>query len=121
MYKNKESLFILDDPAYDRAIKSEKPVLEELAFTSKHLGESSWIITQKYSSINKSFCEQLSWLAIFYCNDRDSFKVTLHENNAVPNNKIEDISDYLKSNQHSKLIIRFDNPILYKVEQKFLF
>ena len=114
-YKNIGStLFLLDDLAYDKSIKSKKPALEQLAFTSRHFGISIWIITQKYNSINKSFRDQLSWLAIFYCKDKDSFKNALNENNVVPENRIDYICDYLKNTQHSKLIIRNDHPIMYK-------
>ena len=116
-YKNRgQSLFILDDLAFDRSIKSKKPALEELAFISRHLGISIWIISQKYNSINKSFRDQLSWLAMFYCKDRDSFKNALNENNAVPVDKINQINETLKIRDHSKLIIRNDNPIMYRIE-----
>ena len=87
-------MFILDDLAYDRAINNKKLALEELAFTFRHLEISIWIVTQKYYSINKSFREQLSWLAIFHSKDRDSYKIALYENYVVPNN----ISSKLKVN-----------------------
>ena len=116
-YKNVgDTLFILDDLAFDKSIKSKKPALEELAFISRHLRISIWIISQKYNSINKSFRDQLSWLAIFYCKDRDSFRNALYENNAVPADKIDQINETLKMREYSKLIIRNDNPIMYKIE-----
>ena len=116
-YKNVgDTLFILDDLAFDKSIKSKKPALEELAFISRHLRISIWIISQKYNSINKSFRDQLSWLAIFYCKDRDSFRNALYENNAVPADKIDQINETLKIKDHSKLIIRNDNPIMYTIE-----
>ena len=116
-YKNKgQTLFLLDDLAFDKSIKSKKPALEELSFISRHLGITIWIISQKYNSINKSFRDQLSWLAIFYCKDRDSFRNALYENNAVPADKIDQINETLKIKDHSKLIIRNDNPIMYKIE-----
>ena len=115
-YKNRgQSVFILDDLAFDKSIKSKKPALEELAFISRHLGISIWIISQKYNSIKKSFRDQISWLAMFYCKDRDSFRNALYENNAVPVDKINQINETLKFKDHSKLIIRNDNPIDYKV------
>ena len=116
-YKNVgDTLFILDDLAFDKSIKSKKPALEELAFISRHLRISIWIISQKYNSINKSFRDQLSWLAIFYCKDKDSFRNALYENNVVPCDKIDQINETLKIKDHLKLIIRNDIPIMYKIE-----
>ena len=116
-YKNVgDTLFILDDLAFDKSIKSKKPALEELAFISRHIGISIWIISQKYNSINKSFRDQLCWIAMFYCKDKDSFRNALYENNAVPVDKINQINETLKIKDHSKLIIRNDHPIMYTIQ-----
>ena len=106
----KYTLFLLDDMAFDNAIKSKKPALEELAFTSRHYGISIWIISQKYNSINKSFRDNLSWLALFYCKDKDSFENTLDENNVVPKNQRIKISNILCDRPHSAVVIKNDHP-----------
>jgi Cdc6-like AAA superfamily ATPase len=114
--KNSHTLILLDDCAFDENIGRKRPALTELAFTSRHYGISIWITAQKYNSINKSFREQLSWLAIFYCKDKDSFKEALDENNAVELEKRNAIHNELKSSCHKKLIIRNDFPVMYMIE-----
>ena len=109
-------MFLLVDLAYDRAIKSKKSALEELAFLSRRFGISIWIITQKCNSIYKSFRDQLSWLAMFYCKDRHSFKNALFENYVVPENRIDYVNNYLRTMQRAKLIIRNDKHIMYRLK-----
>ncbi len=111
-----ETLILLDDCAFDENIGKKRSALTELAFTSRHYGISVWITAQKYNSVNKSFREQLSWLAIFYCKDKDSFKEALDENNAVENEKRNEIHQTLKESCHKKLIIRNDPPVMYRIE-----
>lgn len=111
-----ETLILLDDCAFDENIGKKRSALTELAFTSRHYGISVWITAQKYNSVNKSFREQLSWLVIFYCKDKDSFKEALDENNAVENEKRNEIHQTLKESCHKKLIIRNDPPVMYRIE-----
>jgi Poxvirus A32 protein len=110
-----DTLILLDDCAFDDNVGKRRPALTELAFTSRHYGISIWIVAQKYNSVSKSFREQLSWLAIFYCKDKDSFKEALDENNAVEQDKRAEIHSELKSACHKKLIIRNDPPVMYTI------
>ena len=59
-------------------------MISELAFNGKHANHSCWILSQKYNSVLKDFREQLKWLCLFYCKDRNSFENCLRENYVVP-------------------------------------
>ena len=62
-------------------------MISELAFSGRHANHSCWILSQKYNSVLKvkDFREQLKWLCIFYCKDRNSFENCLRENDVVEN------------------------------------
>ena len=59
-------------------------MLSELAFSGRHLNCSLWILTQKYNSILTDVREQIKWMALSYCKDRDSFEKALRENDVIP-------------------------------------
>ena len=73
-------LFLVDDYSAEKGMKKKKKkkkkqqMLSELAFSGRHLGCSLWILTQKYNSVLTDVRQQIKWLALFYCKDRDSFE-----------------------------------------------
>ena len=77
-------LFLVDDCSAEKGMKRKQQMLSELAFSGRHLGCSLWILTQKYNAILTDLREQIKWLALFYCKDRDSFEKALRENDVVP-------------------------------------
>ena len=92
-------------------------MISELAFSGRHANHSCWILSQKYNSVLKDFREQLKWLCIFYCKDRNSFEKLFYEKNyAVPDEETrKEIGFKTKKTKHSKLILKTDQPTNYVV------
>ena len=109
-----ESLFIIDDCSALKDLKTKNQMLSEIAFSGRHAGCSMWILTQKYNSILTDFREQIKWLCLFYCKDRDSFADALRENDVIPSKDERDrMRDLLAQHKHSKLILVTEQPTSY--------
>ena len=121
VFRGDETLIIIDDCAATKELKfrshttvGKKCMISELAFSGRHTNQSVWILSQKYNSVLKDFREQLKWVCLFYCKDRDSFQNCLRENDVVPNAGTRDtIAGILKQRKHTKLILRTDQPTDY--------
>ena len=109
------TLFLIDDCAFLGDVRHKETALNKLAFTSRHAGISIWVISQKYNAVSKDFREQISWMALFYCKDKDSFNYANDENNVLSGDEKIIAADFLKNNAHGKLLIRTDPPINYKL------
>ena len=90
-------------------------MLSELAFSGRHALQSSWILTQKYTSILTDFREQTKWLALFLCKDRHSFEECLCENDIIPREEKDNVEKRLAEKKHAKLIIKTEQPAAYVV------
>ena len=81
-------------------------MLSELAFSGRHLNCSLWILTQKYNSVLTDVREQIKWLALFYCKDRDNFEEALRENDVILSlEERKEMRKLLSKYKHSKLIL----------------
>lgn len=111
-----DTLFIIDDCSAEKDIVKKRQALSKLAFSGRHAGISVWILTQKYNSVLKDFREQLKFVCLFYCKDRDSFDICLRENDVIETKSERDkIKEKLKSSKHCKLILKTDQPTEYKL------
>ena len=122
LFKGDETLFIIDDCSATKELKyrshskNGKCMISELAFSGRHASQSCWILTQKYNSVLKDFREQLKWLCLFFCKDRDSFENCLRENDVISDEAVRnDIKEVLKQRKHSKLILKMDQPARHVV------
>ena len=107
-------LFLVDDCSAEKGMKKKQQMLSELAFSGRHLNCSLWILTQKYNSVLTDVREQIKWLALFYCKDRDSFEEALRENDVVPSlEKRREMRQLLSKYKHSKLILITEQPTSY--------
>ena len=107
-------LFLVDDCSAEKGMKKKQQMLSELAFSGRHLGCSLWILTQKYNSVLTDLREQIKWLALFYCKDRDSFEEALRENDVVPSlEERREMRQLLSKYKHSKLILITEQPTSY--------
>ena len=107
-------LFLVDDCSAEKGMKKKQQMLSELAFSGRHLNCSLWILTQKYNSVLTDVREQIKWLALFYCKDRDSFEEALRENDVVPSlEKRREMRQLLSEHKHSKLILITEQPTSY--------
>ena len=108
-------LFLVDDCSSQKGMTKKKRMLSELAFTGRHLNCSLWILTQKYNSVLTDVREQIKFLVLFYCKDRDSFEEALRENDVIPSlEERKKMRDLLAKNKHSKLILITEQPTSYK-------
>ena len=88
----------------------------ELAFSGRHADQSVWVLMQKYSAVLKDLREQVKWVTLFYCKDRDSFEDCLRENNVIPS--LEDraaVKKQLAECKHAKLLLKKDQPTAYRL------
>ena len=107
-------LFLIDDCSSQKGMTKKKRMLSELTFTGRHLRCSLWILTQKYNSVLTDLREQIKFLVLFYCKDRDSFEEALRENDVIPSlEKRKEIRDLLAKNKHSKLVLITEQPTSY--------
>ena len=111
-------LFLIDDCSSQKGMTKKKRMLSELAFSGRHLNCSVWILTQKYNSVLTDLREQIKFLVLFYCKDRDSFQEALRENDVIPElEKRIEMRDLLAKNKHSKLILITEQPTTYYFEK----
>ena len=107
-------LFLIDDCSAEKGMTKKKQMLSQLAFSGRHLNCSVWILTQKYNSVLTDVREQIKWMALFYCKDRDSFEEALRENDVIPSRKERQKMRLLLSKyKHSKLILITEQPTSY--------
>ena len=107
-------LFLVDDCSAEKGMKRKQQMLSELGFSGRHLICSLWILTQKYKSVLTDLREQIKWLALFYCEDRDSFEEALRENDVLPSlEERKEMRDLLSKYKHSKLILITEQPTSY--------
>ena len=111
-------LFLIDDCSSQKGMTKKKKMLSELAFSGRHLNCSVWVLTQKYNSVLTDLREQIKWLALFYCKDRDSFEEALRENDVIPSlEERKKMRDLLAKHKHSKLILITEQPTSYRLEK----
>jgi hypothetical protein len=112
----RQVLFIIDDCSALNDMKKKNQMLSELAFSGRHSNCSVWVLTQKYNSVLTDFREQVKWLALFYCKDKDSYNEALRENDVIPQDKQKEMRDLLAKHKHSKLILITEQPTDYLFE-----
>ena len=115
-FKNEPTLFIIDDCSAERDLTIKKKELSRLAFSGRHTKHSVWILTQKYNSVLTDFREQVRWLALFKCKDKDNFDDCLSENDVIESKHHQKkIRKLLKQKKHAKLILCNDCPTSHMV------
>ena len=111
-------LFLIDDCSSQKGMTKKKRMLSELAFSGRHLNCSVWILTQKYNSVLTDLREQIKWMALFYCKDRDSFEEALRENDVIPSlEERKKMRSLLAKHKHSKLILITEQPTSYRFQE----
>ena len=109
-------LFLIDDCSAEKNIVQKRHALSRLSFSGRHIGISVWVLTQKYNSVLTDFREQLKWVVLFYSKDRDSYENCLRENDVIESREEKKkIKEYLKSHEHSKLILKTSQPTEYRL------
>ena len=75
IYKGTNSLIILDDCASSQDVKNRTSELVKLAFSARHFGLSTIVITQQLNSISKPYRDNVAKVISFYNPDEDDMNV----------------------------------------------
>ena len=106
-FKGTNSLIILDDCASTQSVKNRTSELVNLAFSARHYGFSTIVITQQFTSIAK--------LVTFYNPSKKDMQTIVDEFLNAEKEEIRDIVQKLKNNKHSRLEISLRHPYSHEV------
>ena len=102
-FKDTNSLIILDDCASSQYVKNRSSEIVKLAFSARHYGFSTIIITQQLTSITKPYRTNTQIMVTFYNPDRNDMKTFLEESVDGTEEEYREIKDRLKKNEYSTL------------------
>ena len=113
-------MYTTDHCAASKALTKKKDMLSELAFSGRHGEQSVWFLTQKFNAVLnavlKDLREQTRWMALFPFKDRDLFEDALRENDLIRSrDERAAVPRLLAETKHAKLILKTDQPVVYKV------
>ena len=97
------SLIILDDCASSQYVKNSSGEIVKLAFSARHYGFSTIIITQQLTWITKPYRVNTQILVTFYNPDKNDMRTLLEESVDSTAEEYRDIKDKLKKNEYSTL------------------
>ena len=116
IYRGTNTLIILDDCASGQNVKNRVSELVKLAFSARHFGLSTIVITQQLTSIAKAYRENISRLVTFYNTNKSDMKSILDNYlNGVDKSEFKEITNKLKNNKYAKLEINLVHPYNYNV------
>ena len=113
--KNTNSLVILDDCAASKDVKNRTSELVKLAFSGRHIGLSTIVITQQLTSIAKPYRMNISKLVTFYSSHKDDRRDMFENHPDVSKYEQQKILDALKSKKYARLEILTVHPYTHKV------
>ncbi len=113
-FKGTNSLIILDDCAATQAVKNRTSELVNLAFSARHYGFSTIVITQQLTSITKPYRDNMSKLVIFY-NPHGGDMQQINKFLRMSKEEINDIDQRLKNNDYARLEIFLRKPYTHEV------
>ncbi len=96
-FKGTNSLIILDDCACTQAVKNRVSELVNLAFSARHYGFSTIVITQQLTSIAKPYRENIAKLVTFYNPSKKDMQTITDDFLNVEKEEIKDIVQKLKN------------------------
>ena len=112
--KGTKSLIILDDCASSQDVKKRTGELVKLAFSARHFGLSTIVITQQLTSVAKPCRENISKLATFYNPSSKDMKALLDEYLGDVDKK-DDIIKTLENNDYARLEKELRRPYEHKI------
>ena len=116
IYEGTNTLIILDDCASGQDVKNRTSELVKLAFSARHYGLSTIVITQQLTSIAKPYRENISKLTTFYNTNRSDMKSLFDDYlNGLDKNEFDDIVRKLKTNKYARLEIELRHPYDHKI------
>ena len=109
-YKGTNSLIILDDCASGKSVKNRTGELIKLAYSARHYGLSTIVITQQLTSIAKPYRENISKLVTFYNPNKKDMQEMFDDYLDVSKEEREKIGKTLKEKKYSRLEISLVHP-----------
>ena len=109
------SLIILDDCAQSKDVKNRTSELVNLAFSGRHDGISTIVITQQLTSIAKPYRLNISKLVTFYNSCKEDMKYIFNNYLNVGKDEEKRIIDTLKNNDYARLEILTTRPYTHQV------
>ena len=113
--KNTNSLVILDDCAASTDVKNRTSELVKLAFSGRHIGLSTIVITQQLTPIAKPYKMNISKLVTFYSSRKDDRRDMFENHLDVSKYEQQEILDPLKSKKYARLEILTVHPYTHRV------
>ena len=116
VYKGTNSLIILDDCASSQDVKNRTSELVKLAFSARHFGLSTIVITQQLNSISKPYRDNVARVVSFYNPDEDDMNVIFRRylGNSTKTERTQ-IIEKLKNIKYATLEINLRYPFDYKI------
>jgi hypothetical protein len=114
-FKGTNSLIILDDCAATQVVKTGVSELVNLAFSAKHYGLSTIVLTQQMTSIAKPYRENTSKIVSFYNPSKKDMQTITDEFLNVNKEEVKDIVQELKNNKYAKFEILLRHPFTHEV------
>lgn len=115
IYSGTNSLIILDDCASSQSVKNRTSEMVRLAFSARHYGFSTIVITQQLTSITKPYGDNTSKMVTFYNPTRGDMKTFLEESLNVTKEEERDIIDKLKNNKYARLEVLRRYPFTHSI------
>ena len=114
-FKGTNSLIILDDCASTQSVKNCTSELVNLAFSARHYGFSTIVITQQLTSITKPYRENIAKLVTFCNPSKKDMQAITDDFLNVEKEEIKDIVQKLKNKKYSRLEILLRCPYTHEV------
>ncbi len=114
-FKGTNSLIMLDDCATTQTVKNCVSELIYLAFSARHYGLSTIVLTQQMTSIAKPYRENISKLVSFYNPSKKDMQTITDEFLNEDKEEIKDIVQKLKNNKYARLEILLRHPFTHEV------
>ena len=86
-----------------------------LAFSARHYGFSTIVITQQLTSIAKPYRDNTSKMVTFYNPTKGDMKMFLEESLNVTKEEERDIIDKLKNNKYARLEVLRRHPFTHTI------
>ena len=115
-YRGSNTLIIIDDCAGTQDVKNRVSEVVNLAFSARHYGLSTILITQQLTSVAKPYRENISKLVTFYNSNKHDMRAIMDELlSGVPQDETLRIIKELKENKYTALVVKLRHPFEYNI------
>ena len=114
-FSGTNSLIILDDCAASQSDKNRTSEMVRLAFSTRHYGFSTVVITQQLTSICKPYRDNTSMMVTFYNPTKGDMKAFIEESLDVSKEEERSIIEKLKNNKYARLEVLRRHPYTHKI------